>query len=69
MTRSFAAGGALPAGPPRLLNVREAAALLRVSEKTVRRLIASRQLPCVRIQRLLRLLEADLVRFVEARKE
>jgi excisionase family DNA binding protein len=61
-------GGPQATGPPRLLKIREAANLLAVSEKTVRRLISSRQLPCVRIQRLLRLHEADLVRFVEARK-
>lgn len=69
MTRSNAMGGPQGTGRPRLLRIREAASLLGVSEKTVRRLISSRQLPCVRIQRLLRLHEADLVRFVEARKE
>ena len=68
MTRSYATGGPRDTEPPRLLRVREAASLLGVSEKTIRRLISSRQLPCVRIQRLLRLHAADLVRFVEARK-
>jgi excisionase family DNA binding protein len=67
--RPYTTGRPQAAGPPRLLKIREAAGLLGVSEKTVRRLIASRQLPCVRIRRLLRLHEADLVRFVEARKE
>jgi excisionase family DNA binding protein len=62
-------GGPQATGPPRLLTIREAASLLGVSEKTVRRLISSRQLQCVRIRRLVRLQQADLIRFVEARKE
>jgi excisionase family DNA binding protein len=52
-----------------LLTLREVAQFLRVSEKTVRRLVIGRRIPCVRIGRVLRFQVADLSRFVEARKE
>jgi excisionase family DNA binding protein len=52
-----------------LLRLPEAAAFLNVSQKTVRRLVARRVLPCVQFGRVLRFQPADLLRFVEARKE
>ena len=55
-------------GPPRLLTLPEVAVFLSVSPKTVRRLV-SRGLPCVRLGRVVRFRQADLLRFVEARKE
>jgi len=54
---------------PRLLTVEQVASVLSVSPKTIRRLVASRKLPCVRLGRVLRFQQADLFRFVEARKE
>ena len=53
----------------RLLTVGEAASWLNVSEKTIRRLIASGRIKCIRLGRLVRLEPADVSRFVEARKE
>lgn len=52
-----------------LLTLREVAGLLNVSPKTIRRLVARGSLPCVRFGRVLRFQQADLFRFVEARKE
>ena len=54
--------------PPRLLTLHEVAAILAVSPRTVRRLLG-RGLPCVRLGRVVRFRAADLLRFVEARKE
>ena len=53
---------------PRLLTLPEVAVFLSVSPKTVRRLVG-RGLPCVRLGRVVRFRQADLLRFVEARKE
>jgi len=53
---------------PHLLTLPEVAVFLSVSPKTVRRLV-SRGLPCVRLGRVVRFRQADLLRFVEARKE
>jgi excisionase family DNA binding protein len=44
-----------------LLTVREAAALPRVSERTLRRLIASGTIACVRIGRAIRIRRRDLI--------
>ncbi len=52
-----------------LLTIHELALVLRLSEKTVRRLVAARRIPCIRLGRVLRFRSADLLRFVEARKE
>lgn len=52
-----------------LLTIGEVAALLRVSGKTVQRLVATRRMPCVRIGRRVRFLSADVFRFVAARKD
>lgn len=54
---------------PQLLTLSEVAALLKVSQRTVRRLVAAHRLPCVRVGRVLRFDTADLFRFVEARRE
>ena len=52
-----------------LLTVHDVARLLKVSEKTVRRLVASGKLHCVRVGSVLRFLPADLFRYVEAGRE
>lgn len=52
-----------------LLTLPEVAGLLRLSEKTLRRLVAARRLPCVRLGRQLRFAQSDIVRWVSARKE
>ena len=52
-----------------LLTIRETAAFLRISEKSIRRLIAHRRLPCVRLGRRVRFDRSDLLRWVSARKE
>jgi excisionase family DNA binding protein len=52
-----------------LLTLDEVAGLLRVSEKTIQRLVAARRMPCVRIGRRLRFVPADVFRFVAARKD
>lgn len=54
---------------PRLLTLSEVAAALQLSPKTIRRLVARRSLRCIRVGRVLRFSPADLLRFVEARKE
>ena len=54
---------------PQLMTLAEVARALRLSEKTVRRMVARRRMPCVRIGRSLRFDEADVSRFVAARKE
>jgi len=52
-----------------LLTLRQTAALLSVSEKSLRRLVAYQRIPCVRIGRQLRFLPSDLLRWVSARRE
>lgn len=52
-----------------LLTLREVAALLQLSDKTLRRLVAARRMPCVRLGRQLRFAQSDIVRWVSARKE
>ncbi len=56
-------------GVERLLTLRELAEALQVSETTVRRLVARRRIPCIRLGRVLRFSPADLLRFTEALKE
>lgn len=50
-----------------LLSVAEAAALLRVSTRTVRRLIDAAELPAYRVRGQLRLTKADLNEYLLAR--
>jgi excisionase family DNA binding protein len=58
-----------PAMPSRLLTAEEVSELLRVSTKTVRRLVAYRRLPCVRFGRALRFDPGDVLAWLSARKE
>jgi excisionase family DNA binding protein len=53
----------------RYMTVREAAALLNVSERTVRRLIASGDLAAIRIGRVLRVSAFDLNDFLAESRE
>jgi excisionase family DNA binding protein len=57
-----------PPGPPRpkLLTIDEVADRTSLSERTVRRLIASGALPAHRIGRAVRVSEDDLARFLAA---
>jgi excisionase family DNA binding protein len=59
----------LPSAMQPLLTLSEVAGLLRLSDKTIQRLVAARRLPCVRIGRRVRFLSADVFRFVAARKD
>lgn len=52
-----------------LMTLPEVAQFLHVSPKTIRRLIAHRGLPHVRFGRVVRFLEDDILRWVEARRE
>ena len=54
--------------PAQLLTIDQVAEFLGVSPKTVRRLMR-RGLPSVRVGRLVRFEQRDLLRWVEARKE
>ena len=53
---------------PQLITLVEVADVLRVSPKTVRRLVARRAIPCVRIGGLLRFDHRDLAHWISARK-
>jgi excisionase family DNA binding protein len=50
-----------------LLTLPEASAYLRLSEESIRRLIAARRLPCVRLGRRVLFDRSDLLRWVSAR--
>ena len=52
-----------------LLTIRQVASFLAISPRTVRRLVSSRQLRCVRLGRALRFDPADVFRFVAGRRE
>ena len=52
-----------------LLTLQEVAEYLKVSAKTVRRLVDRRGLPHIRFGRVLRFDRGDLFRWLEARKE
>ncbi len=56
-------------GLERLLTLPEVADLLRLSEKTVHRLVARRRMPCVRVGRSVRFVSGDVLRWLSARKE
>jgi excisionase family DNA binding protein len=60
--RAPARGG--PAAPEPLLTVGDAAELLRVSTRTVRRLVAAGELPALRVGRQVRLAPADLLAYL-----
>jgi len=52
-----------------MLSIAEVARLLKLSAKSVRRLVARGSLPCYRIGRLVRFAPGDVFRWLEARKE
>jgi excisionase family DNA binding protein len=54
---------------PRLLTLPEVAAYLRVNQKTVRRWVTARRIPCVRIGTRLRFQVGDIASWVRQRKE
>jgi excisionase family DNA binding protein len=51
-----------------LLKLSDAAAMLGISTRTVRRLVAEGEIKWIRIHRLVRLDVADVLRFIEAQK-
>ncbi len=55
--------------PERLLTITQVASYLQLSARTVRRLVAMRQLRCVRLGRSVRFDPADVFRFVAGRRE
>jgi excisionase family DNA binding protein len=54
--------------PPNLMSVRQLAACLGVSVKTVRRMIGRGDLPCYRIGRQLRIAEVDVCTLIASRR-
>jgi excisionase family DNA binding protein len=54
---------------PQLLTLTEVATLLKLNERTIRRMISTRRLPCVRIGRQLRFDPEALSRWLQAREE
>ncbi len=60
--------GGYPPGTEPLWTIKEVAAFLRVSVQTVRRLVARRLLPCVRVGGQLRFVPGDVLRWATARK-
>jgi len=52
-----------------LLTIAEVAAYLRVDQKTVRRWVTARRIPCLRIGTRIRFDHGDLVSWVRQRKE
>lgn len=59
---------AMSSEPERLLTLREVAGYLMVSQRTVRRLIAAGDLPCLRIGSQIRFEPATLLRWISAQK-
>lgn len=66
MTPERSWGGGETLAP--LLTLEDVAEVLRLNPRTIRRLVAARRLPCVRLAGRLRFLPADVVRFVQARR-
>lgn len=54
---------------PRLLTISQLATYLNVSSKTVRRWVATRRIPCVRIGTRIRFEHGDIASWVRQRKE
>jgi excisionase family DNA binding protein len=52
-----------------LLTAKEAAALLRISPRTLWSLTNAGQIPCIRIRRAMRYVTADLLRWIEEQKQ
>ena len=57
------------AGSLRFLTLREAAALLQISQRTAMRMIASEELPAVKVGGQWRVSEARLAKWLERRDE
>lgn len=57
-----------PAEPTQALSLTRAAARLDVGERTVRRMVDRGDLPTIRVGRLVRVLEADVERFLASRR-
>lgn len=55
----------LPVGPPLLLRLRDAAEVLGISERSLRRLIERRELPTVMVGGCRRVKTSDLQRYVD----
>ena len=74
-TRAGADGAADPIGRhserefPALLTLEDVSRALRVNPRTVRRMVAARRIPCVRIGRRLRFVPGDVFRWLESRRE
>lgn len=54
---------------PRLMTLSEVATLLQLNERTIRRLVAGRRLPCLRLGRQLRFDPRALTAWLRAREE
>lgn len=59
----------LSSGLHPLLTLSQVANLLRVSDKTIRRWMLSKRLPHVRLGRVVRFRQDELLRWIEARRE
>jgi excisionase family DNA binding protein len=53
----------------RLLTLEQLSQFLQLHERTIRRLVAGRRMPCVRLGRTIRFDPADVARWLAARKE
>jgi excisionase family DNA binding protein len=60
---------AMPTRIPRLLSVKQAADIVGVSTKTIRRWIDAKELPCHRLGRQIRVTEDDFAAFLAKRKQ
>lgn len=54
---------------PRLLTIQDVAGLFQLNERTIRRMVAGRRMPCVRLGRQLRFDPLALSRWLQAREE
>lgn len=52
-----------------LLTIEQVATLLQVSERTIRRMVSGRRMPCIRLGRQLRFDAQALSRWLQAREE
>lgn len=57
----------MPPPASRLLDVADVAVRLKLSQKTIRRLIERGELPAIRIGRSVRIVEADVTAFIQRR--
>jgi excisionase family DNA binding protein len=54
---------------PQLLKLEEVANFLRLHPRTIRRMVKSGRIPCVRIRRAIRFDQGDVFAWLQARKE